>query len=270
MGLNPKQNYSGIYEATVVHTRLTKKKNQFRYRIYTFLLDIDFLDEIQKHSFLFRRNKFSLFSFYDKDHWQAGEKTVRENIEKFAREHGLKEKIGKILLQTNLRVLGYVFNPVSFYFLYSTAGEAIASIAEVGNTFGERKMYFIPGNGKGSSDTMGFDFRLVTKKFFYVSPYIALDSEFDFRLDTPEEKLRMQVDSWESGKKTLGTAFTGQKKPFRDVFLLIYFLKYPLVTVKVIGAIHYQAMILYLKKIPFLRKNDNLDLQREVQVGKSS
>ncbi|WCL47768.1 DUF1365 domain-containing protein [Leptospira sp. GIMC2001] len=256
---------SSIYESIVHHSRFSKNKNQFAYKLYNFHLDLDELDELDQKLWLFSRNRFAIFSFYDKDHIQFGGSNIRENVERYVRDQGYTGSIGRITLLTNLRILGYVFNPVSFYYIYDKSDNAVCAIAEVGNTFGEIKPYFFP-----STDSGNFDFRLRVDKFFYVSPYIALDSEFDFKLKIPNDRLHIQVDSYEKSEKTLATAFTGKKKPLLDRFLLFYFLKYPLVTVKVIGAIHLQALKLYLYKVPFLRKGDNQELQRGAQLGKSS
>lgn len=257
---------SSLYEAKVYHTRLKGFKNQFSYGIYTFLLDLAEIDNLDKKNKLFARNRFSLFSFYDKDHLDLGLDNIQENIETYIRREGYKGSIGKIYLLTNLRVLGYVFNPVSFYFILNEAGEKVCAIAQVGNTFREMKPYFFPE----PADKGDFDFHLEVDKFFYVSPYIPLDSRFIFKLKLPSDQLKIQVDSYESGEKVLGTAYTGKKKEFKDLNLILYFLKFPLVTVKVIGAIHVQALKLYFKKLPFLKKSDNQELQRGVFLGKNS
>jgi DUF1365 family protein len=257
---------SSIYEAKVYHTRLKGVKNIFSYGVYTFLLDLAEIDTLDKNYFLFARNRFSLFSFYDKDHLDLGEADIQKNIHAYIRKEGYKGTIGKIFLLTNLRVLGYVFNPVSFYFILNEEAEKVCAIAQVGNTFGEMKPYFFP-----KPVTEGdFDFVLEADKFFYVSPYISLDSKFIFKLKMPSEQLKIQVDSYESGEKVLGTAYTGKKKEFNNSKLLLYFLKYPFVTVKVIGAIHIQALKLYMNKLPFLKKSDHQELQRGVFLGKNN
>ncbi|MCC5814441.1 MAG: DUF1365 domain-containing protein [Leptospira sp.] len=259
---------SKLYEAKVIHTRTKGYMSKFSYRIYTFLIDLDELDSMDKEVRFFGRNRFSLFSFHDKDHLQWGKDSVKENIVAYLNDQGLDQKVGKILLVTNLRVLGYVFNPVSFYYIYDELGQPLTAIAEVGNTFGERKPYYF-GKVPEEVESTGYDFRLKTDKLFYVSPYISLDSKFDFKLNLPSDKLKIQVDSWEDGHKTLGTAYLGEKKQLHSRNLFFYFFKYPLVTVKIIGAIHYRALILYMKNIPFLRKSDNPDKQIGVQLGKS-
>ncbi len=257
---------SCLYEAQVIHTRITRYRTSFSYRIFTFFLDLDELDFLSKKFIWFRRNRFSLYSYYDADHLFWNGNTTKESILNYLRSQGMNQEVGKIFLLTNLRVLGYVFNPVSFYFVFSPEGKPLTAIAEVGNTFGERKPYYF---GNTPQKPVGFDFRLVTEKLFYVSPFISLDSRFDFRLCIPGETLKIQVDSYENGEKTLGTAYLGKKKEFCTKNLLFCFLKYPFVTVKIIGAIHYRALVLFLRKLPYLKKKENPEKQIGVQLGKN-
>jgi DUF1365 family protein len=257
---------SSIYKAQVYHSRFTGVINRFSYRMFTFLLDLDELESLSEKKYFFSLNSFSLFSFYDKDHLNLGKGSTKDNLIEYIRSCGYKGEIGRIYLLTNLRVLGYVFNPVSFYFILNEKGQKSCAVAEVGNTFGELKPYFFAkpeANGK-------FDFSLLVDKFFYVSPFISLDSKFHFQLTVPDEKLKIFVDSYEGEKKALATAYIGEKKIFSDLNLIKYFLLHPFVTVKVIGAIHYQALKLILKRLSYLKKNDNPEYQRGVFLGKNS
>lgn len=262
---------SSIYECRVIHSRMALHKTSFSYRIFTFLLDLDEIDDLDKNKRFFSRNRFNFFSFYDEDHLRWGDNSPKKNLKSsilsYLEDQGCKKDIGKIYLLTNLRVLGYTFNPVSFYFVFDREGNPLTAIAEVGNTFGERKPFYF-GTPERPNSTE-FYFRLETKKEFYVSPFIPLDSKFDFKLQLPGDSLRIQVDSWEEGKKVLGTAYLGEKKSLSSKNLLFYFLKYPLVTVKIIGAIHYRAIILFIKKLPYLKKDDGLEKQIGVQIGKA-
>lgn len=260
---------SSIYNCKVIHSRMTGSKTQFSYSIFTFLMDLDELDELSDRFWIFSRNRFSLFSFYDSDHLQfEGCHDTKSGIVKYLRDQGYTGSIGKIFLLTNLRVLGYVFNPVSFYYVFDEDLNPVTAIAEVGNTFGELKPYFFGIQEKPYSSE--FYFRLQSEKFFYVSPFIPLDSKFDFKLQIPTEKLRIQVDSWEMNHKTLGTAYIGKKNNFTTKNLILNFIKHPFVTVKIISAIHFQAMVLFIKKIPFIRKDDNPDQQIGVHFGKGN
>ncbi|TGL58962.1 DUF1365 domain-containing protein [Leptospira sarikeiensis] len=259
MGLNSK-----IIEAKVMHDRKIPKPNRFRYGIFTFQLDLDELNSVNDRLKLFGNNKFQVFSFYDRDHLNFGKEGIKENFLQYLSEQGVKEKVEKVTLITNLRVFGYVFNPVSFYFAEDKDGNPVCAVVEVGNTFGEMKLYFL---GKGSLEQKGF--RKKERKYFYVSPFVGLDSEFDFHLDPPKGgKISLRIDAFEKGERVMVTTYTGNARELTDLNLLWMFLKYPFVTLKVIGLIHWQALLLYLKKIPFIRKDDGIDKQRGLHFGR--
>ncbi|MDF3819886.1 DUF1365 domain-containing protein [Leptospira sp. 96542] len=259
-----------MYKADVFHTRTFPKQNHFHYQIFNFYLDLEEIDQLVKLSAFFSRNKWNLFSFYDKDHLFFGKNNVYENVKCFLRESGVQEPIGKVFLLTNLRILGYVFNPVSFYFCYSENGKLICSIPEVGNTFGEIRPYIGLPFEKNIGTIASPEVHLEVKKEFYVSPFIGLESYFDFRLNAPNDKLQIGVDSYEDGKRTLTTSFIGKKISFSNKNLLKLFAQFPFVTVKIIVLIHYQAFKLWVKKIPYIKKHQNLENQTGVSLGKAS
>jgi DUF1365 family protein len=179
------------------------------------------------------------------------------------------EQIGRIELVTLPRVAGYVFNPVSFYYVSAPDGSPVCAIAEVGNTFGEQKPFFVPRRDRASvasSDSASAEqFRLVAPKHFYVSPFSALDLQFDFRLARPGERLSLGVNDVDStGKTVLISSLTGTRRPLTDRELLRLTARYPLVTARVITLIHWQALRLWLKRIPFFSKAAQPELQRGV------
>jgi DUF1365 family protein len=236
----------------------------------SFLIDLEELDVLDKHFFFFGKNRFSLFSFWEKDHLRYGEGSFITQIRSYLKDSGIAEVIGKVYLLTNMRVLGYVFNPVSFYFCFDKANQMVCTISEVGNTFGEIKPY-IGLLGMDAKGTIAHPESFMrVQKNFYVSPFIPLDSEFEFRLNFPREKLSIGVDSFENGKRVLTTAFIGEKKLFSSWNLLILFCRYPLVTVQIIVLIHFQALKLWIKRMPYIKKNENLDKQTGVTLGEVS
>ncbi|PJZ48549.1 DUF1365 domain-containing protein [Leptospira saintgironsiae] len=259
MGLNSK-----IVEARVMHDRKIPKPNRFNYGIFTFQLDLDELDIVNDRLWMLGNNKFRVFSFKDTDHLNFGKEGLKENFLEYLRQEGVKEKVEKVTLITNLRVFGYVFNPVSFYFAEDKDGNPICAVVEVGNTFGEMKLYFL---GKRSFDQKGF--KKKEGKFFYVSPFVGLDSEFEFHLNPPQGgRVNLRIDAFENGERVMVTTYTGKVSDLTDLNLIWMFIKYPFVTLKVIGLIHWQALLLYLKKIPFIRKNEGLDKQRGLHLGR--
>ena len=254
---------SSLYECTVMHHRLEPLKNRFVYRIFMFHLDLDELDTLHSTMKLFSRNRFNIFSFRDSDHVNFGKTTVKENIIEYLRQNGISLNVGKIELVTHLRMFGYIFNPVSFYFCFDKEGNPVCAVPEVGNTFGEMKPYLLR-----PEDRTEQGFRKMTDKFFYVSPFITLDTIFDFNLHIPGEKLHVAIDDYTGGKKFFLTAVNGDRKPLTDSRLLWYVIRFPFITLQVIGLIHWQAMKLYLKKLPYLKKSDNPELQKEVVAWK--
>ncbi|MDZ4726274.1 MAG: DUF1365 domain-containing protein [Leptospira sp.] len=261
---------SKIYHALVTHSRTFPIRNHFTYKVGTFLLDLDELDELNRSVWFFGKNSFSLFSFWDKDHLHFGEGSLKEQVSAYLKASGIDTEIAKIYLNTNLRVLGYVFNPVCFYFCFDKNGKQVCSIAEVGNTFGEIKPYIgkVDHNAKGTISNPETYLRV--KKNFYVSPFIPIDSEFEFLLNFPKDTLHIGVNSWENDKRVLTTAFIGEKKSFSSWNLFILFCRYPFITVQIIVLIHWQAFRLWTKRLPYIKKNENLDHQTGVTLGEVS
>ena len=226
-----------------------------------FHLDLDELDTLHSNVRLFSRNRFNVFSFRDSDHVNFGKETLKENIIVYLRQNGISLNFGKIVLVTHLRMFGYIFNPVSFYFCFDEAGNPVCAVPEVGNTFREMKPYLLR-----PEDRTEQGFRKMMDKFFYVSPFITLDTKFDFNLHVPGEKLHISIDDYNNGKKFFLTSVTGVRKPLTDSRLLWYVIRFPFITLQVIGLIHWHALKLYLKKLPYLKKSDNPELQKEVVV----
>jgi uncharacterized protein len=257
---------SRLYKAKVMHHRLAPKTHSFHYEIFMFYLDMDEIDILSKRLKFMGRNRFNLFNFRDKDHLQLPRekpdtsKNIRQHITEYLHQNGVEIGDGRIMILTNLCTLGYQFNPVSFYFCYDVSGQVVCSIVEVCNTFLEMKPYFL------GPETMQNDrFKFNTTKYFYVSPFIEMDTNFDFDLHLPGEKLQVKIDDYDKeGKRFFISTLNGVRKPLTDSNLLLYFFSFPLITLKVIGLIHWQALKLWLKKIAYHKKNDNLDLQKEV------
>jgi uncharacterized protein len=247
-----------------MHNRLLPQKHMFSYGLFTFSIDLDELNELDKKYFFFGNQKFNLFSFYPSDHFEYGNSGFKEGIIAYAKENGCSTEITKVVLVTHLRILGYTFNPVCFFFLYDNANHPVCTLIEVHNTFGEMKPYV------ALEPHADYRFYLRTVKYFYVSPFFELDTEFEFKINPPGEKLKIYIDDYKNGNKTFLSAYIGNKKPITDWNLIFYFLKYPLLTLKVILMIHWQAMILYFKRIPFIKKIENPDLQKGVYLGKNS
>ncbi len=230
--------HSSLYECQVTHERFTPAPHKFTYRVFAFALDLDEIDAVSARIPWLSRNRFNVFSFHDADHLD-----VRELL----RGRGIEPK--RILLITNLRILGYVFNPVSFYFCFDENDAPLAAVAEVNNTFGETKPYvLLPDTfSEGRFDS-------TQRKHFYISPFIPLDIDLRLRLAVPGRQLGIVIDDLREGERILEAAMTGTRVPLTATRLAWFAVKYPLMTVKVIAAIHWQALRLWLKGVPHFRK----------------
>jgi DUF1365 family protein len=238
-----------LYECRVSHTRVAPKRHAFHYRV--FMLAID-LDDFPLTAFL-SRNRFNLFSIDDRDHIHTDTtKNTRENLTAWLAKNGtLVPADARIILLTFPRVLGYSFNPVSFYYIYSNSCQLIGVVAEVTNTFREMKLYHIPADASNNCNK-------VMPKNFYVSPFSDPNDNFHFRLGAPGESWLVHIDNHTDGKPSLLSAIHGERRSLTAARLAWYALKYPLLTLRIIFGIHLHALILFLKKIPYFPKSTSV------------
>ncbi len=249
---------SHIYECTVMHQRLRPKRHGFSYRVFYLWLDLDDIAALDADLALFSRNRFNLFSFYDHDHLGGEHSDVKAGVLQVLSQHSVDtSNIASIKMLAFPRVLGYVFNPVTFFYAYAADGSPICALAQVTNTFGEQKFYPMLEAGADG-------FRLVTPKLFYVSPFSALDLQFDFHLRLPGEKLHITVNDADAEGQVLITSLTGTRRSLTDAALLACAVKYPLLTLRVIFLIHWHAFLLWLKRVPWFSKSANRELQQDV------
>jgi DUF1365 family protein len=249
---------SHIYECTVMHQRLRPKRHGFSYRVFYLWLDLDDIAALGADLALFSRNRFNLFSFHDRDHLGSEHSDVKAGVLQVLSQHEVDtSNIASIKMLAFPRVLGYVFNPVTFFYAYAADGSPVCALAQVTNTFGEQKFYLMPEAGADG-------FTLVTPKLFYVSPFSALDLQFDFHLRLPDEKLHITVDDADAEGRVLLTSLTGTRRSLTDAALLACAVKYPLLTLRVIFLIHWHAFLLWLKRVPWFSKSANRELQQDV------
>ncbi|MEI8089876.1 MAG: DUF1365 domain-containing protein [Opitutaceae bacterium] len=278
---------SSLYECTVMHHRFTPKEHHFNYRIFLFAFDLDELPELHRRLPLFSFNRPNLFCFREHDFFPVTEPLHHASHESKAletNEHtgpvrpaSLKQRLlahlasrgidlsdGRIMLVTLPRVLGYLFNPVSFYFCYDAVGTCVACLAEVTNTFREMKPYFL-GPDTAVAHAPG-TFHRRTPKYFYVSPFSDVDTAFDFTLRTPSERLSIQIDDYVGAERTLTSTLAGPRRELTSARLAWFTLKYPLITLRIIALIHWHAALLWLRRLPWFakaaRSTDQRDLYR--------
>ncbi|MEJ6561460.1 MAG: DUF1365 domain-containing protein [Akkermansiaceae bacterium] len=252
---------ASLYECEVMHRRLKPELKRFDYRI--FMLSID-LDAIPTPAFL-SHNRFNLFSINDADHIDLGHPGgIKPNLLAWLAEQKIEVPPDvKIRLVTLPRMLGYGFNPVSFFYLSNPDGSPLFAVAEVVNTFREMKLYLIDQKGDTS-------WQKKIAKNFYVSPFSDPADAFDFRLGHPTEKLRVTINNITESEVSLTSTVRGQQQKLTSVRLLLYTFKYPLLTLKIITMIHWQALKLWLKKAPYFKKADRPEAQTDVLRPHSS
>jgi DUF1365 family protein len=225
-----------------------------------FYLDLDELDALSRHMYLFGRNRRAVYSFRDDDHLAAAALPLKRKLVDHLAAAGVHfDPAGRVMLLTLPRVLGYIFNPISIYFCFDCSGTPHCALAEVGNTFGEKKLFLLRPEQLHEQT-----FRLKVPKHYYVSPFSSLTLQFDFRLRTPGSELDIRIDDCDGEAFTLRTALAGRRLPLSDARLSWFTLKYPLLTLKVIALIHWHALRLWWKGVPWHRKAAHPELQREV------
>lgn len=253
---------SCLYECKVMHHRLHPREHRFEYQLFYLALDLDEIDQVASQVWGFSRNRWNLYEFRDRDHLTLPGKdggSVKDHVLAWISQQGLElPSETRITLVTLPRVLGYIFNPVSFYFCEDRAGATQCVVVQVGNTFREMKPYLIR-----EPERPGF-FHLVTPKHFYVSPFSELDLAFDFKVRVLDEQMEIHIDDRKGDALVLLSALIGKRREFTTGRLAWLTLKFPFVTLKVIFLIHWQAFRLWWKGLPFHKKADNQNLQKDV------
>jgi len=230
---------SCIYNGFVSHTRFKPVKHSLKYNTFSLLIDLDELNILSKNNLIFSFNRFNIFSFYNKDHGDRDgmclKKWVKNNLNKF----GIAQDINTIKLLCYPRIFGYVFNPLSIFYCYKDKNLK-AILYEVKNTFNEQHTYIFKVNSNHVISQK-------CKKKFYVSPFMDMETYYKFDLLNPDENLSVNIKQTDKDGIILTAVQKGEKKAFNFKQLLINFLIYPLMTFKIIGAIHYEALRLWKK-----------------------
>ena len=251
---------SRLYNCRITHKRITPKKHGFSYSVFMFYIDLDEIETL-KNLFLISYERFNYYTYRDSDHLQEGASKTKDNLLRYVRSKGITESIGKIYLLTQLRILNYTFNPVSFYFIFNNEEEPICVVAEVANTFNEQKLYLL-----NSNEFNGTSFKAQRQKHFYISPFSELNIDLSFNLKIPNEKLNLQVNNTKNGEVSFFSNIKGKSVKLTNSNLTWFTIRYPLLTFMVIFRIHIQALKLLIKGIPYFKKADNPHLQRETRV----
>jgi hypothetical protein len=225
-----------------MHRRLRPRRHRLRYRVFWLLLDLDEIDSLAGTLRLFSRNRFNALSFYDRDHGDGSGEPLRDQIEQHLAAAGLDLHGGAIRLLAMPRIFGYGFNPLSIYFCYGRDGICEAIVYEVHNTFGERHSYLIAVDNPSAAVIEQH-----CDKVFHVSPFLGMDMTYRFRVDKPGERVAVAVSTADRTGPLLFAALDGERRAVTDAALLRVLVTHPLLTLKVIGAIHWHALRMLLK-----------------------
>lgn len=234
-----------LYSGHVMHMRFTPFRHKFRYRVFTALLDADRLGDTCSRLRLLRFERFGLLSLWRRDHGPRDGSDLRPWVEARLADAGLPRP-ARIWLLSFPRILGYAFNPLSVYFCCDDAGQLQSVIYEVKNTFGDQHAYAL----SATSDADG-TVRHGHEKGFFVSPFIGMDQRYAFTIRSPQERLAIRIRQGDASGLWLIATQSGVRRPLTDASLLRAWATHPLMTLKVIAAIHWQALKLWLKGARF-------------------
>lgn len=230
---------SALYEGVVVHKRVRPVQHALRYHVFSLLLDCDALADLDRRLRLFSYNRFNVLSLHDRDHGDGS--ALREYLRRVATQSG--QDIDRFLMLCYPRMLGYGFNPVTVYFGLGADARLKLIIYEVNNTFGERKSYAIP---VAEDDAPGI-ISQGCRKTFYVSPFNAVDGRYQFHLTPLGDEITVGVALENDQGPVLKAHFRGARSALSDTSLLIALLRTGWLSVKVVAAIHLEALKLWLK-----------------------
>jgi len=238
---------SSIYNGTVIHKRFKPKVHFFKYQVFSLLIDLSELDILDKKISFFSYNSFNLISFFDKDHGDRNGTSLIDWVKNNLKENKITYENIKIKLLCYPRIFGYVFNPLSVFFVYDNNDNLISILYEVKNTFGEQHTYIF----KVENDNL---LQHNCEKKFHVSPFIEMNCNYFFRILKPSEKISVIIDQYQSNEKILYASQDGKRTDFTSSELIKSYLKHPLMTFKIISAIHFEAFKLWAKGIKFIKK----------------
>ena len=239
---------SSIYIGNVIHKRFKPKIHFFKYKVFSILLDISEIDILDKSLKIFSYNKFNIVSFYDADHGPRDGTSIKEWVIKNLNDNRINTENIKIKLLCYPRIFGYVFNPLSVFFIYNKKSQLISILYEVKNTFGEQHTYVF--KTKENENYI----KHTCKKKFHVSPFIEMDCTYFFKILKPSEKISVIIDQYDEEGKLLYASQDGDRIEFNNKNLVLSYLRHPLMTFKIIVAIHFEAFKLWTKGIKSIKK----------------
>jgi uncharacterized protein len=237
-----------LYRGQVMHARMKPKVHRFNYSVFTLLIDVGRLEDAHRAARLFSVNHFNLFSFFETDHGPQDGSSLFAHASAALMQAGLDTPPARVMLLCYPRVLGHTFNPISVYYAYDTGDQLIGIIYEVRNTFGDMHTYVCPLRDGELSEA---GLRQTRAKLFYVSPFMDMPMTYHFRLRPPAEDIAVRILETDAAGPILSATFHGHRRALTSASILAAFLSIPLMTLKVVSGIHYEAMKLWFKGMRF-------------------
>jgi DUF1365 family protein len=235
---------AALYFGDVMHARLKPMGHRFSYRVMSLLIDLDHLDAADRQSRLFGVNRAALYSFRESDHGDRDGSSLRAYAQRCAAQHDIDLTGGRVELLCYPPLLGYTFSPLSTYFCRRADGELALIIYEVRNTFGDIHSYVMPIK---SGELTEAGIRQEQDKLFYVSPFLDMPMRYHFRVSPPGQSVKLRILETDPEGPILAATFIGQRRALTSAALLRSFFGLPLVTFKIMAAIHWEALRLWIK-----------------------
>jgi len=239
---------SGLFVGTLRHRRFTPVAHAFTYPLFMALLDIDRVPELMRLSRLTSYNRWNWASFDDRDHLGDPALPLRERLAVDATRHGIELPAGRIFLLTHLRYLGYCFNPVSFFYCFDRTDRLHVVLAEVRNTFGGSHRYWL------RPDPASRTFRAGAAKLLYVSPFMPIDLEYTFAFTPPAGRLVAHMETSQAGSIGFDATLSLERRPWNAAEIRRVLVRYPAMTATVMAGIHWQALRLWSRGVPVVRR----------------
>jgi hypothetical protein len=255
---------AALYFGDVMHARLKPMGHRFNYRVMSLLIDLDRLDAADRQSRLFGVNRRALYSFNEADHGMRDGSPLRAYVQRCAAADGIDLTGGRVLLLCYPRLFGYTFNPLSAYFCYRADGGLALVIYEVRNTFGDIHAYVLPVQ-PGEISAAGI--RQRQDKLFYVSPFIEMAMRYHFRVSPPGHTVKLRILETDRDGPLLAATFNGRRRALTTTALLRSLFALPLVTFKIVAAIHWEALRLWLKGARLLPRPDAAPANTSLNAG---